>query len=158
MPTLNEHQISMAKLNGGTVSYKFDSDANDSDKSWVVPTGKVWYINWAHVILTTTATAGNRVMTLEVLDDSSNDVLDIHPGAVQAASNVYHYTFMQGVYREATVNTTAIVSPVTGTLQIPIPKDLMLKPGWTIRIYDAAAIAAAADDMTVSFQYIERDA
>jgi hypothetical protein len=36
---------------------------------------------------------------------------------------------------------------------VPLPEVLVIPAGGSLRIYDAAAIAAAADDMTVSFSY-----
>ena len=50
---------------------------------------------------------------------------------------------MQGIYRE-----TAFVDAM---IQVPIPMDLYLPAGSVLRFYDSAAIAAAADDMTVAF-------
>jgi predicted Zn-dependent protease len=54
---------------------------------------------------------------------------------------------LQGIFRE-----TAFVA---NELQVPLPIDLYIPPGGTIRIYDSAAIAAGADDMTVAFQYMK---
>jgi hypothetical protein len=127
-----------------TIDNKYDATANDSDKSWTVPNNEMWKINFAHVILVSTATVGNRQMTLQIVDENSNMIIDMTAGTVQAASLTRHYLFIQGIYRE-----TAFVN---GELQIPIALDLYLKPGWSIRFLDEAAVAAAADDMTVSFQ------
>lgn len=127
------------------LDHKFDSTTNDSDKSWTVPNNEIWKINWAHIIFTSTATVGDRSVEIEITDADSNDVLDVHPGSVQAASNTYHYVYLQGIYRET--------SFTLNVMQVPIPKDFYLQPGWTIRFYDSAAIDAAADDMTVSFQF-----
>jgi hypothetical protein len=122
----------------------FDDTANDSDKSWVVPSKRTWKINWLHVILVTTATAGNRQVTVEIQDADSNVLMHLVAGTVQAASLTRHYGYLQGIYRET--------SFVGDELQVPIPQDLYLAPGYTLRVYDSAAVDAAADDMTVSFQ------
>lgn len=122
----------------------FDSTANDSNKSWVVPNGEMWMLNWAHAILVTSADVGNRTMCLDILDEAGNVLIDIPSSAVQAASGTDHYAFYQGIYRE-----TAFAA---GAIQVPIPKDMYLKAGYTIKFYDRSAIAPAADDMTVSFQ------
>ena len=46
------------------------------------------------------------------------------------------------------VATSAVAA---GVLTCTIADDLILLPGWTLRVYDSAAVDAAADDMTVSF-------
>lgn len=127
------------------ISGVYDAVANDSDKSWTVPDGEMWKIIYANVILVTTATVGNRQIRFSVSDADGNDVGYIPAGAVQAASLTRSYGFMQGIYRE-----TAFIDSM---IQVPIPTDLYLPSGYTVRFYDSAAIAAAADDMTVSFGY-----
>ena len=121
----------------------FDDTANDSDKSFTVPAGEMWKLMYANAKLVTTATVGNRQLRFAVTDPNGNEVGYISAGAVQAASLTRSYGFLQGIYRE-----TAFID---GMLQIPIPMDLYLPAGSTIRFYDSAAIAAAADDMTVAF-------
>lgn len=127
---------------------QFENTADDSDKTFTVPTGKEWIMEWIHIILITTATAGNRQIVIEVKDESAQLMYDLHAGAVQAASLTRHYMALPGIYRE-----TAFVD---GQIQMALPQKMVLKPGWTIRMYDSAAVDAAADDMTVSFGYEER--
>jgi hypothetical protein len=103
----------------------------------------MWKLMYANVKLVTTATVGNRQIRFTVTDPSGNEVGYISAGAVQAASLTRSYGFLQGIYRE-----TAFID---GMIQIPIPVDLYLPAGSTVRFHDSAAIAAAADDMTVSF-------
>jgi len=127
------------------LGYTYDATANDSDKTFTVPLNEQWRITWAHVILVTTATVGNRQVNLVVKDSSGNVAIDVSAGAVQAASLTRHYSYMQGIFRE-----TAFVD---AELEVPLPVDLYLLPGWSLTFKDSAAIAAAADDMTISFQY-----
>ena len=121
-----------------------EATANDSDKSFVVPDNEQWKLNQVYSELTTTATVGNRVMTIEVQDDSSNVVFSMAAGAVQAASGTVKYPFSIGSPRETTA--------VNGYLSVNLPNDLVLLGGYTLRVYDSAAIDAAADDMTVVYQ------
>ena len=121
----------------------FDAALNDSDKSFVVPTGETWDLQYLHVKLINTATVGNRQVTLLVTDDSSNVITKTTAGAVQAASATVDYIFGHSLIRETSV--------VAGVLTCTIADDLILLPGWTLRVYDSAAVDAAADDMTVSF-------
>ena len=127
------------------VSHQFDAATNDSDKSFVVPDNEMWELNFAHVLFTSTATVGNRQILMELIDADNNIVLDLAAGALQAASLVRHYAFLQGIYRET--------SFVDNEIQVPLPQAGFLLPGWTLRVYDENAVDAAADDMTVSFQY-----
>lgn len=127
------------------VDRKYDATANDSDKSWIVPGNEQWRICHAHVRLVTTATVGNRIITLSISDASGNLLIDLVAGAVQAASLTRDYGFLQGIFRE-----TAFVN---AELQVPLPIDCWLNPGWTIRVFDSAAVDVTADDMTVSFVY-----
>jgi hypothetical protein len=103
----------------------------------------MWKLMYANVKLVTSADVGNRQIRFSVTDPDGNDVGYISAGAVQVASTTRSYGFLQGIYRE-----TAFIDSM---IQIPIPVDLYLPAGSTIRFYDSAAIAAAADDMTVSF-------
>lgn len=122
-----------------------NATANQSSKSFTVPAGEQWKLNWAHVILTTDATVGNRSIAMDVLDVSSNVLLDMTASVVQAASLTRHYQFLQGIYRET--------SFILDELEVPMPQDLWLTTGMVLRFRDEAAIAPAADDMTVVFQY-----
>jgi hypothetical protein len=121
----------------------FDSSANDSDKSWTVPDGEQWEFLHAHVILVSSATAGNRLLALSITDASGNLRMDVVAGAVQAESLTRHYALMKGIYRET--------SFVNDEIQMPIPESLFIHAGGVIRVYDSAAIDPTADDMTVAF-------
>lgn len=127
------------------IKVQYDATANDSDKSWTVGTNRVWKIKYGHVQLTSTITAGNRQLDILVTDESSQTVLLVRAGAVQAASLVYEYSLLPEVPRETSV--------VALSLNVGIPEDLILLPGWTIRVYDSTAVDAAADDMVVSLVY-----
>lgn len=115
---------------------------NDSDKSFVVPTGNRYLFHYGQITLISTATAGNRQMALEITDDSAKLVFRSLAGAVQVASLTREYHFAPNVDREAAF--------VNGQIMVPVPPKLIMLPGWTMRFYDTAAIDAAADDMTVS--------
>lgn len=129
------------------VAHEFDNTPNDSDKTFTVPTNELWKLCHAHVILVTSATVGNRQLALSILDEDSNVIMDIAAGTVQAASTTRHYGFLQGIYRET--------SFVANELQVPLPEDCYLQPGWSVRFYDSAAISPAMDNMTVAFQYMK---
>lgn len=119
-----------------------DVNPNDSDKTATVPEGEMWHLNSIMVVLTTTATVGNRQILIEAKNTSGVVIGRISAGAVQAASLTRYYQCMQGTYRE-----TAFIN---GDIQIPIPQDAYFPAGFSLRVYDSAAIDPTADDMTVS--------
>lgn len=149
IPALSDATIPISLDSQALLTSKYDATVNDSDKTWTVPDDTTWELRWAHAVLVSTATVGSRRLRLVVTDGNDVEQLDIHAGATQAASLTRHYLMGQGVYRETSFVDTEI--------HVPIAHDLILHPGWKLRFYDDAAIDAAADDLTVSFQVIERD-
>jgi hypothetical protein len=118
-----------------------DSAADDSDKTITVPTGEVWRVENVFVTNVTSADAGNRQMTVLVADPAAVTLLIAKAVAVQTASGTEYYNF-------SPTYGTATETPATFHF-IPLPT-CTLDAGATIRVYDSAAIAAAADDMTVT--------
>jgi hypothetical protein len=114
-------------------------------KTFTVPEGEIWEICWAHIILVSSATVGNRNLLVVIKDEDGNQVFDFTVVVTQAASLTRHYTFQQGVYRESAFSGDDI--------QIPIPKDLFMTSGFTATISDVNDVDAAADQAKVSFQY-----
>ena len=132
-----------------TVAYsslelKKDTAANDSDKSWTVPAGEYWKLLSLRAVLVSTAAAGNRQLCIEI-SDGTDVILRIIPGGTQAASLTRYYNFAIGMtHLTAFIDNTHITSP--------LPSELMLLPGYVVRVYDKTAIDAAADDLSVYFQ------
>lgn len=123
-------------------SLQSEVTANDSDKTFTVPTGKSWGINSVYVKLVTTATVGNRQVEVKITDGSDNELLTIRAGAVQAASLTRFYNFAAGL-----PDLTAFRD--TDALSNPLPTQLVLPAGYKVRVFDKAAADAAADDMDV---------
>lgn len=116
----------------------------EADNSWISEIFREEQrLLWVHVVYTSTATVGNRQIVFQLKNTDGNVIYDAHAGAVQAASNVYHYEFMQGIYRE-----TAFID---NAINVPIPVDLILPAGTTITIYDSANIAVG-DSMVINYQ------
>lgn len=126
------------------IKHAIDTAADDSDKTIVVPDGEMWVLDWLHVTLVSTATVGNRQIKLALYDNADVLQADWTAGAVQAASLTRHYMFQPGLSRE-----TAFVD---GEILIAVPQKLVIPAKWYLRVYDSAAVAAAADDMTVAYQ------
>lgn len=121
-----------------------DATANDSDKTFSVPSHYRWHVWAIRVKLTTTATVGNRRIAVHFRNDSDAIFLEIPVGATQAASLVYYYSLAPGL-----ADLTA-VRGANNVLTTPIPGVLVLPQGFDIRVLDEAAVAAAADDMEVT--------
>ena len=120
--------------------------ANDSDKTLTVTTGKVWEILHIYASLVTSADVGNRQIQLIAADDSANEIYRMNAADVQAANTTNYYHFSPRIAAAAETIATFHTIPLLTTI---------LPGGYTLRIYDSAAIAAAADDLTINMLVIE---
>ena len=100
--------------------------------------------------MTTTATAGNRQLELEIQDDSVDVILRLQPGNIHGASTTINYLLAPGI-----PDLTAFRD--TSYLMTPIPPTLILPAGYVVRIYDNNVVDAAADDMVVQIMVGEKD-
>lgn len=127
-----------------------DETADDSDKTFTVPAATQYQILWIWVELTTTATAGNRQLCIEI-QDAAGDVIAqaARVGTVQTASLTRNYLF-------APAAADLLAFRDTDYITTPIPPTLFLSAGQKIRVYDKSAVAAAADDMIVQMQVATR--
>lgn len=126
---------------GDTVSLEAEELANDSDKIFTVPADTEWEIQSIWVEYTSTVTAGNRIVSVVVMDTASDVIMTITAGVVQAQSLTRYYLFAPEVADLAAFRNT---SYLTNTF----PR-LVLPAGYQVRVYDAATVDAAADDMVV---------
>jgi hypothetical protein len=124
-----------------------DTTADDSDKSFAVPANYEYKIVNIFVTLVTTATVGNRQLVVE-LTDGTNVIAQARAGIVQAASLTRYYNFSKAMPELVAFRDTDYLST-----QLP---DIQLLPTYVLRVYDKAAIAAAADDMTVRITFLRR--
>lgn len=126
---------------------QIDEAANDSDKTFTVPANTVWTPFTIWVELISDATVGNRQMALQFRDGSDDVIAEVRAGAVQAASITRHYLFSTtGVDLTGFRDTDWLSTPMPF---IPLPET------FDIRVYDKAAVAAAADDMVVQMMVQE---
>ena len=134
----------------GTVNLVYDSTANDSDKSFTVPVGKVWQLLWVRYRISTTATVGNRIMAVYITN-GVNNIASGTVSAVIAASKVGVGMYGFGVG----LGTTSMNADVSTEGPLPL---MYLPAGTVIRIYDIAAMDATGDDLEVTLNYVEYDA
>lgn len=141
----------------GQVKWVLEATPNNSDKSWTVPAGHVWEMIWIHAELTTTATAGNRVLRLQITN-GTDAVANLNTSGSTAASKTvcsrinfgggcFSTTGLEYGTRLSGVNPDAAYNQSVGRMLLPA--------GHVIHIWDAAAIDAAADDLSVVLHYID---
>ena len=144
----NLQPVFIANKQAPKIKFFIDAVVNDSDKSFTVPTGKIWKVRGVHVLLSTTVTVGNRQMAVHFLPDGTNPISILMAGLTQAASlNVFY------IYADMGIQETATIS---GRVKCPM-QTISLPAGAVITVSDVNAVAAAADDMTVTILYEEFD-
>jgi len=126
-----------------------DETADDSDKTFTVPSSVEWQILWVWVEYTSTATGGSRQLEIQLQDASGNVIGQFQTGVTQTESLTYKYLFGIGVPDLTNVRDGNNVTT-------PLPAGTFLTAGQKIRIWDNKAIDSSADDMTVRIQYATR--
>ena len=146
----------------GTPKWTRDATLNDSDKSFTVPTGKVWLVRSVTATIVCTATVGNRILEARITDGA--DIVAIGPrsGAI-AASQKGTYQWMEGGLSTSTSGDLAslvdgtTVNVVRAVATIP-SGGYIIPAGYVVQVSDVAAVDAAADDLIVVLHYVEYDA
>jgi len=144
---------------GGTLKWYYDAATNDSDKTITVPAGKVWRLLSLELDISCTATVGNRILRTQIGNGTNvifagNDTTAItaaQVGAVRASAGG-----PQNVTTDGYVTLFGGGANVVSRWNLPV--EMYLPAGYTIRLWDAAAIDAAADDIAISIHYIEYEA
>lgn len=142
-------QIARSDDGKGEIVVVSDATLNDTAKLFVVPALQYWKVLSVYFSLITTATAGNRLMSVDFLDATPALIARCPFGAVQAATLTWNYTAFPGSDKLAAVAGVALA------LTAPIPGGLWLPPGYGVKIIDTAAVDAGADDISLRF-VIER--
>lgn len=119
-----------------------DETLNDSDKViFTVPDGEVYELLWIYVEFTTTATVGNRLLDYHVRD-ADGDVVEAMPSSSSRPANAT--TINRWLPGEGYLSQTG-----RGLFIEPLPSKVLIPSGFSVRIFDVAAIDAAADDLIV---------
>ena len=101
-----------------------------------------------HCAYTASATVGNRIIVLELVNGSSTVIFDFHTSAAITAGQAdYHIDFIPGTYRETAFDTAH-------SIQTPFAAGLIIPAGYTVNVLDSANISAS-DSETVSFETIQ---
>jgi len=143
----------------GVPTWVRDATANDSDKTFTVPAGKVWEMRFIASELVCTATVGNRVLGCLINTPDGGDCVSV--GTLVIAASQYgglqlHFGAPVAKYTTAfaRLSTPSVAVNVAATQGYG---SMLFPAGTTIRIWDLSAIDAAADDLTVVLHYIEYD-
>lgn len=143
----------------GIIQFPIDDTANNSDKSVTLPAMRIGHLRHIHGEITATATVGNRLLWIVITNGTKTIWTSPKTTAIAASQVGVIEAYPGAVYTTtaASVPTLAGATPNVA-LRVPLPPDLLLKGGYVIRIYDSAAIDAAADDLTTVLHYVEYSA
>lgn len=99
---------------------------------------------YGQISLTTSATVANRRVIVGVYNNSGSVIIDVHAGSVVAASaTAQHHELMQGVFRET--------SFIGDALQVPIPLDMVIPPGYSLRLSIENGVAGDSYNYSLMF-------
>ena len=129
-------------------SLEADETADDSDKSFTVPADTEWTVKWLWVELVTSADVGDRQLEIQILDNAADVIGQVRASVVQAASLTRYYLLAPHVTELAAFRDTDYLSTIM--------PEWILPAGYQVRVWDNNAVAAAADDMVVQMQVLER--
>jgi len=129
----------------GEFKHIFDNTANDNDKSFTVPLGHRWEVEFIHTRYVATATAGTRIILFRVLDAVGGNLIYETAGEIRPiASQIEQYimTFRSG--------TSDNVSSTHCYGYFPFH----VTEGQVIQVLDSVDVDDN-DDMTVSISFKE---
>ena len=135
-------------VDGENFTQKSDAAANDSDKTLTVPAGKTWALQFLTALLVTTG-AGTRQMRIEI-GDGTNLLWFKNFGDTQPASSTYYYYAAAGLPDDSGEDADDRIRMELEAFILPA--------GYTVRIFDSAAIAPTVDDLTIRLVVDERNA
>jgi len=107
---------------GWPLSISVGNPAAGADWTYTLPTTQRLDVYGVHALLTTSATAGTRTVTLKVTD-GANTLFLIDATNTQAISLAYDYTMYPSSFAGGSAGTHQY---------IPLPEPLVLMQGWTI--------------------------
>jgi len=144
---------------GGTPKHLYLAFADNSDVTYTIPTGKRWEVTRIQAQLSATATVGSRVIEVTITSGGNLVFRGTRSGNI-AASQIGVVQLLDNWAAVPTAATVALALP-SGTVNVSVTCNLpcrSLAAGDVIRIFDTAAIDAAADGVLLVVDYIEYDA
>lgn len=139
-------------LPAGMITTVHDAVANDSSKSYTVPTGKMWFLKHLQALLSCTAVVGDRHLEVKITD-GANLIFQSEYITLQA-SQIGRIVMIPGMARATGISVWGDTSAKGNLFTLP---DIVMRDGWVLTVGDLSAVDAAADDLTVDLQYLEVD-
>lgn len=127
-----------------------DETANDSDKTLTPATDRFWKIKGIYIEYTATGTGGNRQINVAFRDETDDIFAAVVAPAYITANQTRSIMVMLGI-----PDSGGFVGAASDIAYIPLPVDGLLPTTYDVRVWDAAAIDAAADDMQVHILGLE---
>lgn len=106
-----------------------------------------WRLMFGHIIITTSATGGNRWITLQARSIDDGHILwDAHAGFKIGNSSTNQINYRPGASRETAFVDTDLIATV--------PHEALILPGWELILHDSDAVDEANDlyDIHLTFQ------
>lgn len=125
-----------------------DTTADSSSKTFTVPANKIWAISYIRVDYTATVSVGTRILAIEFQTAAGVIIAEKYSTITMVATNHFYYQFGINLQDIATAIDTTKVQQTLPYVELP--------PSYIVKIYDKAAIAAAADDMLVYMTLVAR--
>lgn len=122
-----------------------DITLNNSDKTFTIPDGHTYILKYGFMKFVATATVGTRVFVMWIKDSAGTILWQVEIGSTTASNTIYR-RFSPNHWKTEDVTNNAYACKFA-----PLPSELVLKEGYTLQIKDTTAVAAAADDMELSF-------
>ena len=144
----------------GTITRYYFDTANDSDVViQTVAAGKIVQPLMINAQIHADANAGNRTLAC-VITDGTNILWASKTASI--AANLYgvlRVQFGNGITSTTVGQVQRIDSVNDASVALAVVCPLVYLPaGYTVRIYDSAAVSVNGDDMLIAYQYVEYDA
>lgn len=142
----------------GTPTWVRDAALNDSDKSFTVPTGKAWLIQYVRAQIATSADVGNRSLLISFTNGATVLHNSGYTGNIAASQTGIILAYPKATPSSTVGDTINEDFTAANVLRITNFPDMLLSSGCVVRVFDRNVIAAGADDMIVVLHYVEYDA
>ena len=143
--SINGNVISQLVTNYPNIDFDIDITVDNSAKTFTVPATEIWQIVAIYVSLATTATAGNRILSVDISNPTPTVILRLPMNGTQAASLSNYIVWLSGLPAAAISN---------NLIRADMPAFLFVPCGYTIKIWDRSAIDATHDDMIVAIHHL----
>jgi hypothetical protein len=124
-----------------TVQLQPNETLGSNDKTFTVPSGRLWQVLWIWVEYTSNATVGDRQLQVAFCDTEDDVIGQLRPNVVQAASLARRYMIGPSLANQAAFYDT-------DHIQTPMPPTIFLPAGYDVRIRDINEVSAT-DNMVI---------